>query len=307
MSNRVVSAPEVPISPRPLPAWARAKGEISQDVDAAFLAGAGLAALDARVRAEASFAGLWRNRLALRAAVAHARLAGRREGESELRDGFALRTLGDAADGPAGGILRGWRQLVHRSTGISARVLDEIAAAFGLNLPDTLTDILRVAESAMRDEQPPLGSAVRVLSHVHRHHPRAEFLGFWVADCVLAQRLGWPIPLPLLVTGLGRRRLGRGEEFGDVAIAYARAAAAAADLHSELARRAAILMEAAPRLRAKGAGAVLTALLDDDAVAPAARLGGMSDRGMRRLCDRLVGLGAARELTGRPTFRLYGL
>ena len=67
------------------------------------------------------------------------------------------------------------------------------------------------------------------------------------------------------------------------------------------------LIVMAPRLRAKGAGAVVTALLDDDAVAPAARLGGMSDRGMRRLCDRLVTLGAARELTGRPTFRLYGL
>jgi hypothetical protein len=58
---------------------------------------------------------------------------------------------------------------------------------------------------------------------------------------------------------------------------------------------------------AYGAGTVVTALLDDDAVGPAARLGGMSDRGMRRLCDRLVTLGGARELAGRPTFRLYGL
>jgi hypothetical protein len=286
--------------------WTRPKGEISENVDAAFLAGASLAALDARVRAQTPFDGVWRNRLALRAAVAHARLLGRREGEGELRDGLAV-GASDAASGPAGGILRGWRQLVHRSTGISARVLDDVAAAFGLNLPDTMADILRVAESAIRDEGSPLRSAVQVLSHVRRHHPRAEFLGFWAADCVLAQRLAWPIPLPLLVVGLGRRRLGRGEEFCDVAIAYARAAAAAVDLHGELARRAAFLMATAPRLRAKGAGAVVTALLDDDAVAPAARLGGMSDRGMRRLCDRLVTLGAARELTGRPTFRLYGL
>jgi hypothetical protein len=306
MPKRLAQASSPPIPPSPLPGWARPKGETFENVDAAFLAGGNLAALDARVRANAPFDGAWRNRRALRAAVAHSRLLGRREGESELRDGFALRTLGDAADGPAGGILRGWRQLVHRSTGIDARVLDDVAAAFGLNMPDALADIVRVAESAVREERPPLRSAGQVLAHVRRHHPRAEFLGLWLADAVLAQKLHWPIPLPLLVSGLGRQNR-PGDEFGQITIAYARAAAAAVDLHGELARRAATLIEAAPRLRAKGAGAVVTALLDDDAVAPAARIGGMSDRGMRRLCDRLVALGAVRELTGRPSFRLYGL
>ena len=33
----------------------------------------------------------------------------------------------------------------------------------------------------------------------------------------------------------------------------------------------------------------------------------MTDRAARRFCDRLVELGVARELTGRATFRLYGL
>ncbi len=304
MPKRLAQASSPPIPPSPLPAWARPKGETFESVDAAFLAGANLSALDACVRAGAPFAGLWRNRLALRAAVAHARLAGRRESEGELRDGLALG--GDAASGPAGGILRGWRRLVHRSTGIDARVLDDVAAAFGLNMPDALADIVRVAESAVGEERPPLRSAAHVLAHVRRHHPRAEFLGLWLADAVLAQKLRWPIPLPLLASGLGRQKP-PGDEFGQIAIAYARAAAAAVDLHGELARRAAFLVATAPRLRAKGAGAVVTALLDDDALAPAARLGGMSDRGMRRLCDRLVALGAVRELTGRPTFRLYGL
>tara|TARA_R100000687_G_scaffold77703_1_gene70407 strand:+ start:278 stop:397 length:120 start_codon:yes stop_codon:yes gene_type:complete len=33
----------------------------------------------------------------------------------------------------------------------------------------------------------------------------------------------------------------------------------------------------------------------------------LSDRAARRLCDRLVDLGVVRELTGRDTFRLYGV
>jgi Protein of unknown function (DUF1403) len=38
-------------------------------------------------------------------------------------------------------------------------------------------------------------------------------------------------------------------------------------------------------LRAKGAGAVIETLLDEDAVLPSARRGAMSDRGLRRLFD----------------------
>jgi hypothetical protein len=48
-------------------------------------------------------------------------------------------------------------------------------------------------------------------------------------------------------------------------------------------------------------------LLADDAVSAAAPLPGLSDRSRRRLFERLVRLSAARELTGRATFRLYGL
>ena len=44
-----------------------------------------------------------------------------------------------------------------------------------------------------------------------------------------------------------------------------------------------------------------------DAVAPKSLTSLRSDRAARRFCDRLVELGAVRELTGRDTFRLYGL
>jgi len=60
-------------------------------------------------------------------------------------------------------------------------------------------------------------------------------------------------------------------------------------------------------LRAKGSGDVIKLLLEDDAVPGSWSSPKLSARGARRLFDRLGGLGAVRELSGRPTFRLYGL
>lgn len=78
-------------------------------------------------------------------------------------------------------------------------------------------------------------------------------------------------------------------------------------LAADLARRAARLQAVAPKLRAKGAERAVEVFLSRDALAPTALTGFMSDRAARRLCDRLVDLGAVRELTGRDRFRLYGV
>ena len=74
----------------------------------------------------------------------------------------------------------------------------------------------------------------------------------------------------------------------------------------DLARAAARLRAVVPKLRAKAAGQAVEVFLSCDALAPSA-LEFMSDRAARRLCERLVGLGVVRELTGRDTFRLYGV
>jgi len=87
----------------------------------------------------------------------------------------------------------------------------------------------------------------------------------------------------------------------------ARAALRAIDLSAELARRADKLLAVTPKLRAKAADSVVEKLLSDDAVVASEKIAGMSDRGLRRLFDRLVEVGAVRELSGRSTFRIYGL
>jgi len=69
------------------------------------------------------------------------------------------------------------------------------------------------------------------------------------------------------------------------------------------------LLTVAPNLRAKPAKIVVELLLAEDCVSPAeaARQAAMTDRSSRRLFDRLVSLGAVRELSGRETFRMFGL
>ena len=63
---------------------------------------------------------------------------------------------------------------------------------------------------------------------------------------------------------------------------------------------------ATPKLRGRDADRMVAILLMEDAQ-PAGVGQAASDRSTRRLFERLVALGAVRELTGRPTFRLYGL
>jgi hypothetical protein len=137
----------------------------------------------------------------------------------------------------------------------------------------------------------------------------AEILALWLGDVVLAQRLGWDAPVPLLATAIAHASLRRGAagkrprpgdaDWADaVAGAYALAAWQASVLDGELSRHAQALLAAKPKLRAKGAGRVVELLLEDDAVSP------VRAAKAARLFDRLVELGAVRELSGRPNFRL---
>ena len=300
-----------------VPAWARPRGDTQRDLDAAFLAGAALISLDSLVRGEPAWAGVWRHRLALKAAAAATRLRGRKEEESALRDTHFFRAPGDDP-GPPGHLLLAWRRLARRSTGLDEAAVRPIAEHLEVVWDDQLAEVVANGEDLATSSRPAPLLAAELAAEVYRARPDAELLAYWLADALLAKKLRWPVPVPLLIgqvntsafkTADGRRRVRAG---GDgwakgVLLAYAQAAAEACDLGSELAGRAALLASVVPKLRAKGAGEIVKLLLEDDAV-PSSRSGArLTDRSARRLFERLSDLGAVRELSGRPTFRLYGL
>jgi hypothetical protein len=241
-------------------------------------------------------------------------------------DAAALRDLRFAVGeepGPAANQLRLWRDLAGRPPAFDASHLARAAARLELALPDP--NGLASSLKACAGEGDPVSAAGKTAAVVFTAFPdapaaEAEILALWVFDLALAIRLRWARPLPLIATqvlnpalrssGVGRRpRPGEPAWERHAAAAVALAAASALDLAADLARRAETLLVVAPKLRAKPAAKVVDLLLAEDCVSPAeaARQAPMTGRAARRLFDRLVALGAAREFSGRPTFRLYGL
>jgi hypothetical protein len=301
----------------PVPAWARASGRA--DGDPLFFAGAGLALLDAHLRRDPPAAGTLRSRLALQSAAACAKLLRLNTHEGALRD---LRFAVTAEPLPAAKLLQLWRDLASRPPSLDAR---RFAVAAGLlDLPVAAADALAESLSEQSRAGDPVSAAAKAAAMISAAFPDAptsdaEILALWAFDLVLAVRLRWARPLPLIagkILDLGLRSGGGGRpRLGDpawpkaAAGAIALAAASALDVAADLSRRSEILLTIAPKLRAKPAAKIVDLMLSQDCVSPAeaARHAPMTDRAARRLFDRLVALGAAREFSGRPTFRLYGL
>lgn len=283
---------------RPLPAWVRAGSP--SGIGAAVQAGAALALLDAAWTMAASFAGAWAERLAVATTTCALTAMGRPEDEAAVRDLVALGAPPSA--GPAAPLAGAflwlaaeppeedpWSGLPDRLAGLGARsgtAAADLAAA--------------LAEAA---RQPcPLTAVAAAMETVEAIRPGRPSLARFAADAVLSRWLGWPRGLPLVTLGLPT-----GRTDGDPAPVIVKGAMAALDRHADLGRRAAALEAVRPRLRARAAGRVLDRLLDHDALAATGVRDLMSERAGRRLFDRLASLGVVREMTGRATFRLYGL
>ncbi len=298
-----------PIFP-PLPGWARVPAGDGMG-EAAYFAGAALAALHPVARDAHPLGSLWRQRLALTSAAALARQQGRAKEEAILRDHWYLTpTSGDP--GPAGRLLGAFRALSEPRAVRSEQWQTSLPALFELTNDASLTLAMETAAGKASGAGDAVRAAASTALDVTRRRPDARPLAVWLADAVLARRLGWPAPVPLLSSTLRSHdwralREGRAEAWIDGChFAYARGAAAALDLYADLSRRTLRLLAVAPQLRGKEADTMVAILISEDAQ-PARTGKTTSDRSSRRLFDRLVALGGARELTGRPTFRLYGL
>lgn len=277
-----------------MPPWVTsARAETLEDV--AFSSGAALSHLHLVLGRQTVPQALLRDRLALRAAEACVAFSGRLDGAGELRDVVHLLRPGDLP-GPAGEICLAW----HRATEKPVTVKALVQA-----LPELQGD--QIARWLDAGQGAPVSRAAMVLETVLNDAPRAELPALVLADATLAQAFGWGHVVPLLAAGLKRADMRkRGEDLRSACHrALLSSAAEAVRQAADLARRAAHLKAVSPKLRAKGAQAAVAMFLTQDAVAPAALP--LPDRSARRLCDRLVDLGAVRELTGRDSFRIYGL
>lgn len=279
-----------------IPSWiTSARAEAPED--AAFLSGAALGHLDVALALKNIPHALLRDRLALRAAEIDVAQAGRIERAGALRDSLAFLRPGEAA-GPAGEVFLSWRRVVERP--VSVRALHR---ALPRETPEQIATWLEAGAGA------PVARAAGVLQTVREDRPRSPATALVLADAALARALGWTHTVPLLALGLkrdDRRQSGDGLQAACTRAVTAAAIAIVREA-ADVTRRAARLQTVAPKLRARGAEEAVACFLTREAVAPGALTSLRSDRAARRFCDRLVALGAVRELTGRDTFRLYGV
>lgn len=294
----------VPVSATPAP-WVRS-GTDDRIFDATLRAGAALSLLDQRVRTSFPWQSAWLDRLALEAAAATSRLINHPETTEQIRDAYHLCRTGDDP-GLGARIYELWRHFATHQPSLNQDDLVRTCKKLGVAWTDEF-ETIRAAAVEVKDPSPLIaaisfmeGASVQRLQDL----PVLMLLG----DTLLAKRAGWSFGVPMLARAAGP--LTRLETTPDdrrrTLIAFNLAALAALNSSRELGERAEVLRTISGRLRAKGAPGVLRLLLERDAIGSGMAIEGFTDRGLRRLFDRLLAFGAVQELTGRTSFRLYGL
>lgn len=315
-SRLPLAASVLPAAVPPLPAWANPRALDLGEADAAFAAGIALKSLDDLVRSEPAWAGCWRQRLALRCAKSAVQLIGRSEGDAALRDAVLFMAPGNDP-GPAGAMVLAFQKLAAKTRPIGSKGLQDLTALIGQRR-DGLSEIADLFDAALQSGRSAPFAVADLIGSIYAVRPDAEILTWWLADRLLAGKLGWGCGVPLLMgerygvafkTLGGRGRVRPGEPGFARAVCLALAAGTVEALRqaSDIGRRAEKLLAAAPKVRTRGAGVVIDKLLNEDAVPAAAPGSHLSRWAATRLFERLEGFGAVRELSGRSSFRIFGL
>lgn len=303
-------------SPR-LPGWALLRSRDINETDAAFGAGIALKSLDDLIRSDPPWLGCWRDRLALKSATVAAKMLGRNEEESALRDAVLLTVAGDDP-GPAGKLFRATRMLIRRSGPVTTSFVKDIADLSGLRWDDGLASIPDIVDFAYQSGRAAPFAVADLIAAISAVRPDAEVLALGLAEAVLAHKLSWPKSVPLLlperygpafrtIGGRGRVRPGEPAYAKAICLALVDGVDAALRSAAEIDRRAARLLAVVPKLRTKGAEPVIQRLLTEDAVPASAPGSDLSRWAANRLFERLEGFEVVRELSGRSSFRMFGL
>jgi hypothetical protein len=182
-----------------LPAWVRPNGRDVTEADAAFAAGIALKSLDDLVRSDPAWAGCWRSRQALKCAAAAVRLMGRTEDDHALRDAVLLTAAGDNP-GPAGNVVLAYKRVSSRKPGFSPKHVSELAELLGLAWDETFAVTGgTAADNAVHSGRSPPFAAADLVTILCAARPDAEPLAWALADILIAEKLKWPVPVPLLM------------------------------------------------------------------------------------------------------------